>query len=147
MILITVLFLAASAWLYFAPATKGRMEGVLRTEDGLTVLGMAAFTISVLFAASALTYAVRSLFGLPALSYDDVCLSSYVFPFQRIALEDIERLTVGENDIEVHTKQQRKRKLNVRLVYDHQTFFEKLCSQHRITARRVGSSFGGQMSG
>jgi hypothetical protein len=32
-------FFACSVWLYAAPLTSGRMSGVLRTENGLTVLG------------------------------------------------------------------------------------------------------------
>jgi hypothetical protein len=117
------IFLGCSVWLYFAPVTEGRMKGLFRTEDGLTLLGSAVFLASTAITILALTYVFRALAGLPALSSDGEKLSVFVFPFAAIPLSEIDRIVVGGNDVKVYKKNGGKRRINTRLVNDADVFF------------------------
>ncbi|WP_162814907.1 hypothetical protein [Erythrobacter aureus] len=119
-------FFACSVWLYLAPLSAGRMRGVLRTEDGLTLLGMAALAASVAITVLALIYAVRALFGLPAISSDGQKLRVYLFPFKTILLSEIDRIVVKPNDTEIYDKDGKKHKINTRLTNDAESFFEEI---------------------
>lgn len=120
-----LVFLLASAWLYFAPATDGKLRGVLRTEQGLTILGWLIFLTSLPLTLFSLVLAVRSLLRLPALKYDSHTLYSYVYPFRRVALADIEEVRIG--DAQLQTRQG-LRKLSVAVVREPEEFLERLRS-------------------
>ena len=99
------------------------MASVLRTEEGLTILGWAAFACSMAVTMLALIYVVRALTGLPALKSDGETLSVYVFPFRRIPLSEIDRIVLKTNDVEIYDRRGKKRKVNTRLANEPEEFF------------------------
>jgi len=120
------IFLACSVWLYFAPLSSGRMRGVLRTEEGLTLLGLVALTASIAITILALVYAVRALAGLPALLNDGERLRVYIFPFKSILLSNIDKIEVRSSDVALFAKDGRKHKINTRLTKDAGEFFDNI---------------------
>lgn len=124
LILATIFAVACSAYIYFSsPINHGRMAGVLRTAEGLTILGWAAFACSMAVTTLALIYAMRALTGLPALKSDGETLSVYVFPFRRIPLSEIDRIVLKTNDVEIYDHRGKKRKINTRLANEPEEFF------------------------
>ena len=127
LLLAAVFTVACSSYLYLAPPlTDGRMAGVLRTTDGLTIVGWLAFACSIAITGLALTYAGRALVGLPALKSDGKILSVYVFPFRRIPLSEIDRVVLNSHDVVVHLHDGKRRKNNIRLAKQPDEFFRGL---------------------
>lgn len=121
------LMLAASVGFYLLPASpNGRMDRVLRTEDGFTVVGLLVLLILCVFSLIALFSAIRTWLGWPAITYDGHVLREYVVPFRRIAVSEIERIEVRPNEVYLYMKTGNTRTVNARLVRDHETFFNRV---------------------
>lgn len=86
---LTVFSVACSAYIYFAaPLTVEKMAGVIRTTDGMTIMGWFILACMLPFAVLGLIFVGRALAGLPALKSDGKTLSVYVFPIRRIPLSE-----------------------------------------------------------
>lgn len=108
------------------PVTYGKMRGVLRTEDGFTIIGMVVFAILCAGSLIALFTAVRALLGFPALTYDGEVIKEYVIPFRTIPRSEINHIEVGADEVVLHNASGKARTVNVRLVEDHRRFFDNL---------------------
>ena len=119
--------IAATVVFYFLPAAShGRMSRVLRTEDGLTIMGVVVLLIFCLGSLIALFSAIRAWLGWPAISYDGGVLKEYVVPFRRIPISEVERIEVRSAVVLLHLNNGAKRTINARLVKDHETFFNRV---------------------
>lgn len=125
-VLSTIFFSACALWLYFGPRTGGRIGQILRNGDDLSFIGWAAVTISAILAALLLPHALRGVLGRPAIENDGETLSIKMFPSKDIPLSEIESVLVRKDDVKVVTKQGYKRKINARLVTDHESFFAEI---------------------
>lgn len=118
--------IVCAAWLYFGPRTQGRVGEILRNGDDLSFVGILAVAIATLMALLFLPHALRALLGLPAIECDGKSLSINMIPSKVIPLSDIESIMIGDHQVRLVTKQGYRRKINARLLKDHERFFGKV---------------------
>ncbi len=125
-ILWACVFFVCSLWMYSAPVTSGRLSGVLRTDDGLNLIGITVLIGSIFINLIALIYVFRAIFLLPAISSDGELIKFFIFPFRSVVISDITSLKIGENEIEIFERNKKKKKINTSLVRDVHLFFQKI---------------------
>ena len=125
-VLSTVFFGICAAWLYFGPRTQGRVGEILRNGDDLSFVGILAVASAILMALLFLPHALLALLGRPAIESDGKSLSINMIPAKVIPLSDIESIMVEDDQIRLVTKQGYRRKIDARLLKDHERFFGKI---------------------
>lgn len=119
-----VFVIVTAAFFILPPSEVGRMARVLRTDDGLTTLGYAILAILSGFSFFSLFFVVRGLLGLPALSFDGQCIRTYVLPFRRVPISEVKLIDVFSEDVKLLMSSGKTLTINVRLVKDHEQFFD-----------------------
>ena len=116
--------IVTTAFFILPPSDVGRMARVLRTNDGLTALGWVILANLSGFSFFSLFFAIRGLLGLPALSFDGQCIRTYVLPFRRVPISEVESIDVFSEEAKLRMSSGKSLAINVRIVKDHWLFFD-----------------------
>lgn len=95
---------------------------MLYDGNDLSLVGWGVVATGTILTALLLPHALRALLGLPAIENDGETLSIKMFRSKNVPLSDIESILVGKDDVNLVTKQGYKRKINARLLTDHESF-------------------------
>jgi len=98
----------------------------LQTDDGLTTFGHVIFAVLSAFSLFSLLFAARGLLGLPALSFDGEYIRTYVLPFRRIPISEVECIDVFSEEAKLRMSSGKSLAINVRIVKDHWLFFDQI---------------------
>ena len=131
-VLTTIFGGVCAAWLYFGPRTQGRVGEILGNGDDLSFVGILSVALAILMSLIFLPHALVALSGRPAIESDGKSLMINMMPTKVIPLSDIESITVEDHQVILVTKQGYRRKINARLLKDHERFFGKMNSEDSL---------------
>ena len=118
LILATFCFGLCFVWLALGPETYGAIGRALSNQNKLSLLGMIAIFVALLFTAIFGFYVFRMILGYPAIVSDGATLSVNIIPFRKYSGSSIFLIEIEENSLHIKMYDGRNRIVNARLLRD-----------------------------
>jgi hypothetical protein len=109
------------AYILLAPESSGRFA--LKQDGQFTFRGWMALIAGTPLAILILPHVFHVLLRKPALEIVDDELLIWMLPYQRIAVNHISRIEVGDDSIDIYQINGKKRRINVRVLDQPRAFF------------------------